>query len=81
MSMEGLSHLGVHCTKARDRVDHSDEQDGRRLGEGFRGSDDRRREIQRQPWQMARASEPARADGEGFRCSDGRRRGLQRQRR
>ncbi|KAK9157914.1 hypothetical protein Scep_004488 [Stephania cephalantha] len=50
-------------------------------GEGFRCSDGRRRGLQRQLRQTARALEPATADGEGFRCSDGRRRGLQRQRR
>ncbi|KAK9095274.1 hypothetical protein Scep_026743 [Stephania cephalantha] len=50
-------------------------------GKGFRGSDGRRRGIQRQQRQMARASEAATADDEGFRCSDGRQRGLKRQRR
>ncbi|KAK9105362.1 hypothetical protein Scep_022206 [Stephania cephalantha] len=40
MSMEGLSHLGVHCTTVRDRVDDSNEQDDRRLDEDSRGDDD-----------------------------------------
>ncbi|KAK9132982.1 hypothetical protein Scep_012510 [Stephania cephalantha] len=42
--MEGLSHLGVQCTTARDRVDDSDE---------------RRRGLHRQRLQRAKASEAA----------------------
>ncbi|KAK9100291.1 hypothetical protein Scep_023721 [Stephania cephalantha] len=75
MSMEGLSHLGVQCTTARDRVDDSDEQDDRRRG--FKG---RRRGIQRLRRQTARASKAATIDGEGFKGSECRWRGLQMQR-
>ncbi|KAK9105578.1 hypothetical protein Scep_022422 [Stephania cephalantha] len=64
--MEGLSHLGVQCTPARDIVDDSDEQ---------------RRGLHRQRRQRAKASEAATADGEGFGGSDGRGRRLQMQRR
>ncbi|KAK9157507.1 hypothetical protein Scep_004081 [Stephania cephalantha] len=78
--MEGLSHLGVHCTTTRDKVDGSDEQGGRRLGEGFRGSEGRRRGIQSQKRQTTRASEAATADDKGFRVRDDRWQGLQMQR-
>ncbi|KAK9098398.1 hypothetical protein Syun_025443 [Stephania yunnanensis] len=74
MSMEGLSHLGLHCTMARDKVDGSDEHDGGSLNEDSRSDDgrdndgreerrdDRRRGLQMQRRQTARASEAATTD-------------------
>ncbi|KAK9083771.1 hypothetical protein Scep_030242 [Stephania cephalantha] len=73
MSMEGLSHLGVHYTTARDRVDNSDEQDDKRLDEGFRGSYGRRQGLKKQRRQTTMTSDAAMAYGEGFRGSDGKR--------
>ncbi|KAK9125632.1 hypothetical protein Scep_014478 [Stephania cephalantha] len=77
--MEGLSHLGVQCKTARDKVDDNDEQrrwlhDTTRLsrGEGFReAAATRRRGFERRD-----------ADGEGFEAAaTATRRGLRRRRR
>ncbi|KAK9125782.1 hypothetical protein Scep_014628 [Stephania cephalantha] len=65
MSMEGLSHLGVHCMAAR-----TSRRNMKQTTMAWRG-------FQRQRRQTARDSKATTIDDEGFRGSDDRRRGFQ----